>query len=168
MKWWAKSTIPNLASSSPMETRGGVSARLSSVSWRSLGGGNSIENIWAWVSAWKNGLRFRFYSETCLNYPFFKHFLSVGNLKPKLKWFFKPKLKPKIFCWIGPQDAQSQLQSTRASVRSSSRRAHNSGSRPNQDWSRIISLLLRSYKSCNVQYGPSGRGLRFVDTNSEL
>ena len=29
--------------------------------------------------------------------PIFEHFLSVGNLKPKLKWFFKPKLKPKLF-----------------------------------------------------------------------
>ena len=29
--------------------------------------------------------------------PIFDHFLSVGNLKPKLKWFFKPKLKAKIF-----------------------------------------------------------------------
>ena len=27
----------------------------------------------------------------------FEHFLSVGNLKPKLEWFFKPKLKPKMF-----------------------------------------------------------------------
>ena len=26
--------------------------------------------------------------------PIFEHFLSVGNLKPKLIWFFKPKLKP--------------------------------------------------------------------------
>ena len=24
--------------------------------------------------------------------PIFEHFLSVRNLKPKLKWFFKPKL----------------------------------------------------------------------------
>ena len=45
----------------------------------------------------KNGLRFRFDSETCLNYPFLEHFLSVGNLKPKLKWFLKPKLKPIFF-----------------------------------------------------------------------
>ena len=29
--------------------------------------------------------------------PIFEHFLSVGNLKPKLKWFFKPKLKPNFF-----------------------------------------------------------------------
>ena len=27
----------------------------------------------------------------------FDHFLSVGNLKPKLEWFFKPQLKPKCF-----------------------------------------------------------------------
>ena len=29
--------------------------------------------------------------------PIFEHFLSVENLKPKLKWFFKPKLKPNFF-----------------------------------------------------------------------
>ena len=29
--------------------------------------------------------------------PVFGHFLSVGNLKPKLRWFFKPKFKPKMF-----------------------------------------------------------------------
>ena len=29
--------------------------------------------------------------------PIFEHFLSVGNLKPKLEWFFKPKLKPIFF-----------------------------------------------------------------------
>ena len=29
--------------------------------------------------------------------PVFEHFLSVGNLEPKLEWFFKPKLKPKLF-----------------------------------------------------------------------
>ena len=33
----------------------------------------------------KNELRFYFDSETCLNYPFSKHFPSVGNLEPKLK-----------------------------------------------------------------------------------
>ena len=48
-------------------------------------------------------LRFRFDSETCLikvswsTLPIFEHFLSLENLKPKLKWFFKPKLKPIIF-----------------------------------------------------------------------
>ena len=29
--------------------------------------------------------------------PIFDHFLSVGNLKPRLKPFFKPKLKPECF-----------------------------------------------------------------------
>ena len=29
--------------------------------------------------------------------PIFEHFLSVGNLKPKLKPFFEPKLKPNFF-----------------------------------------------------------------------
>ena len=42
----------------------------------------------------KNGFRFHFDSETCLNCPFLN---SVGNLEPKLKWFFRPKLKPKCF-----------------------------------------------------------------------
>ena len=34
--------------------------------------------------------------------PIFEHFLSVENLKPKLKWFFKPKLKPIFFLlnWV--------------------------------------------------------------------
>ena len=40
--------------------------------------------------------------------PIFKHFLSVGNVKPKLKWFFKPKLEPKLFYWIVPQRNDSQ------------------------------------------------------------
>ena len=34
--------------------------------------------------------------------PIFELFLSVGNLKPKLKWFFKPKLKPKFSIELGP------------------------------------------------------------------
>ena len=34
--------------------------------------------------------------------PNFEHFLSVGNLKPKLEWVFKPKLKPKNFIELGP------------------------------------------------------------------
>ena len=29
--------------------------------------------------------------------PISEQFLSVGNLKPKLEWFFKLKLKPKFF-----------------------------------------------------------------------
>ena len=29
--------------------------------------------------------------------PIFELFISVGNLKPKLEWFFKLKLKPKLF-----------------------------------------------------------------------
>ena len=29
----------------------------------------------------------------------FEHFLSAGNLKPKLEWFFKPKLEPN-FCLL--------------------------------------------------------------------
>ena len=34
--------------------------------------------------------------------PSFEYFLCVGNLKPKLKWFFKPKPKPKMFLcnWV--------------------------------------------------------------------
>ena len=46
----------------------------------------------------KNGLRFHFDSVTSINYvPIFKLIISVGNLKPKLKWAFKLKLKPKKF-----------------------------------------------------------------------
>ena len=39
----------------------------------------------------------------------FERFLSVGNLKPKLKSFFKPKLKPKFFHFIGPQESEDGL-----------------------------------------------------------
>ena len=38
----------------------------------------------------------------------FDHFLSIGNLKPKLKWFFKPKLKPKIFLLNWAPGAQEE------------------------------------------------------------
>ena len=51
-------------------------------------GGNSTEKF----IRLKTGLRFRFDSEACLNNPFLERFFSVGNLKPKLKWFFKPKI----------------------------------------------------------------------------
>ena len=39
--------------------------------------------------------------------PIFEHFLSVGNLKPKLEWFFKPKLKPNFFLlnWVPGDEA---------------------------------------------------------------
>ena len=44
----------------------------------------------------KNGLRFHFDYKTCLNYPIFEHFISVGNLKPKLKpKFFSIELGPR-------------------------------------------------------------------------
>ena len=32
-----------------------------------------------------------------LKLPIFEHFLHVGNLKPKVKWFFKRKLQLKLF-----------------------------------------------------------------------
>ena len=37
-----------------------------------------------------------------LKLPIFEHYLSVGNLKPRLEWFFEPKLKPKLllFNWV--------------------------------------------------------------------
>ena len=31
--------------------------------------------------------------------PIFELCISVGNIKPKLEWFFKLKLKPKLFYW---------------------------------------------------------------------
>ena len=36
--------------------------------------------------------------------PICEQFLIVGTLKPKLKWFFKPKLKPNCFLlnWAPP------------------------------------------------------------------
>ena len=43
-----------------------------------------------------------------------ENFLSVGNLKPKLKSFFKPKLKPKLFYCIGPQGEEGQFKSFNA------------------------------------------------------
>ena len=67
--------------------------------WESLDkrqGGNSIETF-----LFEKDSRFHFDSVTCLNYHFFLTFSyffnNVGNFKPKLKWFFKPKLKPKTF-----------------------------------------------------------------------
>ena len=44
------------------------------------------------------------------NYPFLNIFLVYGNLEPKLKWFFKPKLKPKMFLlnWV-PEELHDRL-----------------------------------------------------------
>ena len=36
----------------------------------------------------------------------FETFLSVGNLKPKLEWFFKPKLKSKLSIELDPSRAK--------------------------------------------------------------
>ena len=55
-------------------------------------GPDSIEEKIGLSLGLKKGLRFHFDSETCLNYPIFEHFLSAGNLKPKLKRFFKPNM----------------------------------------------------------------------------
>ena len=48
-------------------------------------------------------IEIRFWSWDESKTPIFEHFLSAGNLKPKLKIVFKPKLRPKFFYWIGPQ-----------------------------------------------------------------
>ena len=48
--------------------------------------------------------------------PIFEQFLSVENLETKLKWFFKPKLVPKIFYWIGPQVLNEKPDSKRWSA----------------------------------------------------
>ena len=60
----------------------------------------------------KNGLSFHFYSGTS-KLPIFELFLSVGNLEPKLKRFFKPKLKPKcvlLNCHPGLRGSSMLLQ----------------------------------------------------------
>ena len=47
--------------------------------------------------------------------PIFVLFISVGNLKPKLEWFFKLKLKPKYFSIeLTPRDREEKLSSVRA------------------------------------------------------
>jgi len=53
---------------------------------------NSIEKHFGLNFGLKNGLRFHFYPETCLNWQFLNIFLALGNLKPKLEWFFKPNV----------------------------------------------------------------------------
>ena len=65
-------------------------------------GGDSIEQNFAWVLAWK-WLEIPFWFWDMYKLPIFGHFLSAGNCKPKLKWFLKPKLKPNFSYWIGPQ-----------------------------------------------------------------
>ena len=59
-------------------------------------GGDSIETIIGLSFGLKNGSRFNFHSETCLNCPFLEHFLSVGNLKPKTQVTVQA-LKPNFF-----------------------------------------------------------------------
>ena len=54
-----------------------------------LPGGNSIENFLAWVSAWKTSWD-----------SIIELFISVGNIRPKLKWFFKLKLSQNVFYFI--------------------------------------------------------------------
>ena len=52
----------------------------------------------------KNSLKFHFDFVTCHNYvPILELFISVGNLEPKLKWFFNLTLKPKILHCIATQ-----------------------------------------------------------------
>ena len=55
-------------------------------------GGKSKAKCLAWVLAWKMAW-FCDMSKPHI----FEPFISVGNLKPKLKWFFKLKIKPKLF-----------------------------------------------------------------------
>ena len=84
-------------------TFGGANTTTAPASTGSIFGGGGApgtqfnRNIFVLSFGLKNGLRFNFDSETCLNYPFLNVFYSVGNLKPKLKLFFKPKLKPTFF-----------------------------------------------------------------------
>ena len=57
-------------------------------------GGDSTEKNWLEFRLEK---RIKIPFQDMSKLPTFEHFLSVGNLKPKLKWFFKPNVKPKIF-----------------------------------------------------------------------
>ena len=41
--------------------------------------------------------------------PIFEHFLSVGSLKRKFKWFFEPKLKPKCYLLNCSPDAVNSI-----------------------------------------------------------
>ena len=48
--------------------------------------------------------------------PIFKQFFSVGNLKPKFKWFLKLKLKPKnvLLNWVPVVAAAAAVAGTAA------------------------------------------------------
>ena len=48
-----------------------------------------LARVLAWKTTW-------FFDMSKVNYPFL-YFFSVGNLKPNLKYFFKPKFKPIFF-----------------------------------------------------------------------
>ena len=86
--------------SSPPSTSSSSSTSVSPMEVKQ--GGDSLDKILAWVSAWKR-IEILFWLRDMSKLPIFEHFLSVGNFKPKLKWFFKPKFKPIFFYWIGPQ-----------------------------------------------------------------
>ena len=62
-----------------------------------IAGGQTNRNNFGLSFGLKKGLRFHFYSGTCLNYTFLNIFLVQGNLKPKLRGFFKPKTQANTF-----------------------------------------------------------------------
>ena len=54
--------------------------------------------LFGWSFGLKKGLRFRFYSETCLNYQFLNSFLVKGiSSQNSSHLFLKPTLKPTLF-----------------------------------------------------------------------
>ena len=60
-------------------------------------GGQFNRNIFGFSFGLKNRLRFRFDSETCLNYPFMNIFLVQGVSSQNSICFSSQKLKPKFF-----------------------------------------------------------------------
>ena len=65
-------------------------------------GGNSVDEIFCLSFALKNGLRFHLRLCDMSKLPIFELFISVGNLKPKLKWIFKLKLEQKNTIELSP------------------------------------------------------------------
>ena len=66
--------------------------------WPQTQGGDSIENNWL-EFRFEKRIDIPFWFRNMSELPILERFPSIGNLKPKLKWFFKPKLKPK-FCLL--------------------------------------------------------------------
>ena len=64
---------------------------------RTSSGRRFIRNFFGLSFGLNKGLRFHFDSETCLNYPIFEHFLSVGKSQAKTQVVFQAETQAKIF-----------------------------------------------------------------------